>query len=221
MNQLYAFLCFLLIMSCTAGDHPVGGDDLDRKVDSVLALMTIEEKVGQLNMYNGTWTFTGPVPGDDDNQAKAEKIRNGTVGAMLNVLGTDNTRAAQRLAVENSRLGIPLIFGYDVVHGYKTMFPAPLGQAASWDPEVARRSAQIAAREMASAGLHWTFAPMIDVAPDGRWGRIMEGAGEDPYLTSVFAAAWTEGYQGSDLADLSTVAACAKHFAGYGLVEAG
>ncbi len=194
---------------------------LDQKVDSVLALMTLAEKVGQLNMYNGTWEFTGPVPPDANNQLKLEQIKSGRVGAMLNVLTAEGTREAQKLAVENSRLGIPLLFGYDVIHGYRTMLPVPIAQAASWDYEAAKLGSQVAAREAAAAGQHWTFAPMIDVSPDARWGRIMESAGEDPYLTSVVGKAWIEGYQGDNLADPLTIAACAKHFAGYGFAEAG
>jgi beta-glucosidase len=196
-------------------------DPIDQKVDSLLALMTLDEKIGQTNMYNGTWEFTGPVPENDYSQLKAENIKSGKVGGMLNVLTAEGTRAAQQLAVENSRLGIPLIFGYDVIHGYKTMLPVPLAQAASWDAEVAGAGAQVAAREAAAAGLHWTFAPMIDVSRDARWGRIMEGAGEDPYLTSVMAEAWVRGFQGTDLADPLTIAACAKHFAAYGFAEGG
>ncbi|MEQ8473537.1 MAG: beta-glucosidase BglX [Marinoscillum sp.] len=197
------------------------GQGIPEKVDSLLSVMTIAEKVGQTNLYNGTWEFTGPVPEDSNNQQKAENIKNGGVGGMLNVLTAEGTREAQRMAVENSRLGIPLIFGYDVIHGYKTMFPVPLAQAASWDPEVAKLGARVAARETAASGVHWTFSPMIDISRDARWGRIMEGAGEDPYLTSVMAKAWVEGYQGDDLSDIFTIAACAKHFAGYGLAEGG
>lgn len=193
----------------------------DQKVDSLLALMTLEEKVGQLNMYNGTWEFTGPVPADDNSQEKAEMIKRGQVGAMLNVLTAQGTYEAQKLAVENSRLGIPLLFGYDVIHGYKTMFPIPLGQAASWDANVGERASRVSANEMSSAGLHWAFGPMIDVARDARWGRIMESAGEDPLLNAYFAQSWVKGLQGDDLSDLNTVAACAKHFAAYGFAEAG
>lgn len=194
---------------------------IDQKVDSLLALMTTGEKVGQLNMYNGTWEFTGPVPANDNSQDKAKMIKSGGVGAMINVLTAEGTRAAQRMAVENSRLGIPLLFGYDVIHGYKTMMPIPLAQAASWNPEVAKSGSQVAALEASAAGVHWTFAPMVDVSRDARWGRIMEGAGEDPYLTSVMAKAWIEGFQGDDLSAPHTIAACAKHYAAYGFAEAG
>lgn len=193
----------------------------EQKIDSLIALMTIEEKVGQLNLYNGPWDFTGPVPEGDAGPEKYENIKKGLVGGMLNVVSAKATREAQRIAVEDSRLKIPLIFGYDVVHGYKTMFPVPLAQASSWSFEGAKLGAQIAAKEAAAAGLNWTFAPMIDISRDGRWGRIMEGAGEDPYLTSIMAVAWVEGFQGEDLSDPLTIAACAKHFAAYGFAEGG
>jgi beta-glucosidase len=140
---------------------------------------------------------------------------------MLNVIGAEATRAAQKEAVEGTRLGIPLIFGYDVIHGFKTIFPVPLGEAASWDLEAIEASARIAATEAAAAGVHWTFAPMVDVARDARWGRIMEGAGEDPYLGSAIAAARVRGFQGASLGDLDSIAACAKHYAAYGLAEGG
>jgi beta-glucosidase len=191
----------------------------DEKVEALLAKMTLAEKIGQLNMYNGTWEFTGPVPADQGY--KLNDIKTGRVGGMLNVLTAEGTREAQRMAVENSRLKIPLIFGYDVIHGYKTMMPVPLAQAASWDINLARLGSEVAAREAAAAGLHWTFAPMIDVSRDARWGRIMEGAGEDPYLTGIMGKAWIEGFQGKDLSSEKTIAACAKHFAGYGFAEAG
>ncbi|RED97408.1 beta-glucosidase [Marinoscillum furvescens DSM 4134] len=196
-------------------------EKIARQVQELLDKMTLAEKVGQTNLYNGTWEFTGPVPADDNSQEKAELIKNGGVGGMLNVLTAKGTREAQKLAVENSRLGIPLIFGYDVIHGYRTMLPVPLAQAASWDPEVARKGAEVAAREAAASGLHWTFSPMIDISRDARWGRIMESAGEDAFLTSVMTKAWVEGYQGEDLSAVHTIAACAKHFAAYGFAEGG
>jgi beta-glucosidase len=140
---------------------------------------------------------------------------------MLNINGAEYTRKIQKIAVEESRLKIPLIFGYDVIHGYKTIFPIPLGESASWDPEAAERSARVAATEAAAAGQHWTFAPMVDIARDPRWGRIMEGAGEDPYLGSRFAEARVKGFQGNDLSDVTTILACAKHYAAYGNAQAG
>jgi beta-glucosidase len=150
-----------------------------------------------------------------------DQIRQGLVGSMLNVTGAEATRKMQQLAVENSRLKIPMIFGLDVVHGYRTQFPLPLGEAASWDLEAIETSARVAATEAAAAGLHWTFAPMVDVSRDARWGRIMEGAGEDPYLGALIAAARVRGFQGRDLRAIDTIAACAKHYAAYGFAEAG
>lgn len=194
--------------------------DVEAKVDSVLNLMTLEEKVGQMVQYNGSWDLTGPASGTGNKQ-KEDRIKKGLVGSMLNVLSSEATEKAQRLNMENSRLKIPMMFGYDVIHGYKTIFPVPLGETASWDMEAAKESARIAALESVADGVNWTFSPMIDVSRDARWGRIMEGSGEDPYLTSRVAVAKVNGYQGEDLADPKTIAATAKHFAGYGLVEGG
>jgi len=223
--KFFAFCIFLISMTVGCIQSPqqeyAMSPNIDNKVDSLMSIMTLEEKIGQLNLYSGSWEITGPVPADNYSQQKAENIRKGMVGGMLNVFTAKGTREAQKLAVENSRLKIPLIFGYDVVHGYKTMLPIPLAQAASWNAEVARRGAEVAAKEAAASGLHWTFSPMIDISRDARWGRIMEGAGEDPYLTSVMAKAWVEGYQGKDLSDPFTIAACAKHFAAYGFAETG
>ncbi|GAB2763367.1 beta-glucosidase BglX [Salinimicrobium soli] len=195
-------------------------ENVESKVDSVLALMTLEEKVGQLVQYNGSWDLTGPAS-EGGNKEKEEKLRKGLVGSMLNVLSVEATTEAQKLVMENSRLKIPLMFGYDVIHGYKTIFPVPLAETASWDMEAAERSAEIAAMESAAEGVNWTFSPMIDVSRDARWGRIMEGSGEDPFLTSKVAVAKVKGYQGEDLSDPKTIAATAKHFAGYGFAEAG
>ena len=195
-------------------------DPIEQKVDSVLSLMTLQEKIGQMVQYNGSWDVTGPATGTD-NQKKLENLKKGLVGSMLNVTSVKNTREAQRIIMENSRLKIPLIFGYDVIHGYKTIFPVPLGESASWDLDIMRRTAAVAARESAAAGVNWTFAPMMDVSRDARWGRIMEGAGEDPFLNSKIAVARIEGFQGDDLSAATTIAACAKHFAGYGFAEAG
>ncbi len=193
---------------------------IEQKVDSVLALMTLQEKIGQMNQYASSWDVTGPPSNVSDNE-KLEILKNGGVGSMLNVLSVKATREAQKLVMENSRLKIPLIFGYDVIHGYKTIFPTPLGESASWDLEIIKKSAAVAAKETAAAGVHWTFAPMLDVSRDARWGRIMEGSGEDPYLTAKIGVARIQGFQGDDLANKNTIAACAKHFAGYGFAEAG
>lgn len=192
----------------------------ERKADSVLKLMTLEEKVGQMNQYNGFWEVTGPAPKDGDAAKKYEHLRKGWVGSMLNVKGVKDVRALQKIAVEQTRLGIPIIFGYDVIHGYKTVSPIPLAEAASWDMDAIKKSAEIAAAEAAASGLNWTFAPMVDVSRDARWGRVMEGAGEDPYLNSVIAVARVKGFQGEKY-DEFHLAACAKHFAGYSFAEAG
>ena len=194
--------------------------NVEQKVDSLLSLMTLEEKVGQMVQYNGSWDLTGPAS-DVNNKFKEERLKKGLVGSMLNVLSPEATREAQRLAVEESRLGIPLLFGYDVIHGYKTIFPVPLGETASWDLEAMEKSARIAAIESSADGINWTFSPMIDLSRDARWGRIMEGSGEDPFLTAQVGIAKVKGYQGEDLADPTTIAATAKHFAGYGFAEGG
>ncbi len=201
-------------------DEPVDNSEkmVMKKVDSVLALMTLEEKIGQLNQYSGDGELTGPVALRPD---LLKSIRDGKVGSMLNINGADYTRKIQKIAVEESRLKIPLIFGYDVIHGYKTIFPVPLGESASWDLVGTERAARIAATEAAAAGQHWTFAPMVDIARDPRWGRVMEGSGEDPYLGSRLAEARVRGFQGKDLADPTTILACAKHYAGYGAAQAG
>jgi beta-glucosidase len=194
---------------------------LEAKVDSVLRLMTLEEKVGQLNQYNGFWEITGPTPKDGMAAKKYEDLKKGLVGSMLNVKGVEDVRALQKIAVEETRLGIPMIFGFDVIHGYKTISPIPLAESASWDMEAIKKSAAIAAEEAAAVGINWTFAPMVDVARDARWGRVMEGAGEDPFLGSKIAVARVQGFQGEDLSATNTVLACAKHFAGYAFAEAG
>ncbi|MCG8373939.1 MAG: beta-glucosidase BglX [Balneolales bacterium] len=197
-------------------------DEIEQKVDSLLSIMTLEEKVGQLNQHNGSWDFTGPIPEDNDYvEARAELVMNGGVGSMLNVVGAEATYGAQKLAVENSRLGIPLIFGFDVIHGFKTIFPIPLAESASWDLDAIERSARVAATEASASGLHWTFAPMVDVGRDPRWGRVMEGSGEDPYLGTQIALARLRGFQTDDLSQNNTIMATAKHFAGYGFSESG
>ncbi|WP_142783407.1 beta-glucosidase BglX [Changchengzhania lutea] len=195
-------------------------DIIEQQVDSVLALMTLKEKVGQMNQFNGSWDLTGPAS-NVSNQEKLERLKNGEVGSMLNVLSVKATREAQKLVMDNSRLKIPLIIGYDVIHGYKTIFPVPLGESASWDLDIIKKSAEIAANEASAAGVNWTFSPMIDISRDARWGRIMESSGEDPFLTAKIGVAKVQGYQGGDLSKNNTIAACAKHFAGYGFAEAG
>jgi beta-glucosidase len=190
-------------------------------ISDLISKMTLDEKVGQMNQYNGFWDATGPLPKKGYEKGRYDDLRNGMVGSMLNVTGVKNVSAIQKIAVEETRLGIPLIFGFDVIHGYKTISPIPLAESASWDIKAIEKSARIAAAEAAAAGLNWTFAPMVDIYRDARWGRVMEGAGEDTYLGSVIAAARVNGFQGENLSDFSTIAACAKHFAAYGFPEAG
>ena len=189
---------------------------LDQKVNALLKLMTLEEKIGQLNQYTGDNQATGPIT---INPNKEAEIKAGLIGSMLNVLGTKYTRQYQELAMQ-SRLKIPLLFGQDVVHGYKTTFPIPLAEAASWDLEAIELAARIAAIEASASGIHWTFAPMVDISRDPRWGRVMEGAGEDTYLGSKIAYARVKGFQGN-LGDVNSVMACVKHFAAYGAAVGG
>ena len=218
---LAAALLALALVPRGAGAQALADPRTEKKIDALLSQMTLEEKVGQLNQYSSPFDVTGPAPSAGAQKLAYEQIRKGLVGSMLNVTGAEATRKAQQLAVENSRLKIPMIFGYDVIHGYKTIFPIPLGEAASWDPAAVERSARVAATEAAAAGQHWTFAPMVDIARDARWGRIMEGSGEDAFLGAQMAAARVRGFQGKDLAALDTIAACAKHYAAYGFAEAG
>ncbi len=206
------------IRKATSGDIDM---KIEAKVDSLLSIMTLEEKIGQMNQYNGFWDLTGPTPEEGAAAKKYEHLRKGWVGSMLNVHGVKEVRSVQKIAVEESRLGIPLIIGFDVIHGYKTMSPIPLAEAASWDMDAIKKSAEVAALEASAAGINWTFAPMVDISRDARWGRVMEGAGEDPFLGSKIAEARVWGFQGEDLSAHNTIAACAKHFAGYGFAESG
>lgn len=228
MNQLkhtsILVVSLFVLWSCTApkpilAQAPV--NPIDVKVDSILKLMTLEEKIGQLNQYNGFWDLTGPTPSEGQAALKLEHLKKGWVGAVLNIKGVDDVRKIQQIAVEGSRLHIPLLFGFDVIHGYKTISPIPLAEAASWDLNAIQNSAAIAAEEASAVGINWTFAPMVDVARDPRWGRVMEGAGEDPYLGSQIATARVHGFQGTNFNSNKTILACAKHFAGYGFAESG
>ena len=191
---------------------PRNPDAMKKSEEQALALleeMTLEEKIGQMSQVGGG--------GPDLHQA----IRAGQVGSVINEVNVEEVNELQRVATQESRLGIPLLIGRDVIHGFKTIFPIPLGQAASWDPEIVEQSAAIAALEASSTGVNWTFAPMIDITRDPRWGRIAESLGEDPYLCGTLGAAMVRGFQGAQLSDHGTIAACAKHFAGYGAVEGG
>ena len=196
-------------------------EQIEQRVEELLKKMTLEEKIGQMVQYSNTWDVTGPAPTGDVSKLKYDQLKKGLVGSMLNVTSVEDTRKAQELAIDSSRLGIPLIIGFDVIHGYQTMFPIPLAEAASWDLEAVEAGSRIAATEAAAAGINWTFAPMVDITRDARWGRVMETSGEDPYLGSLIAAARVKGFQGEDLSAENTIAACAKHFAAYGFAEAG
>lgn len=213
------FLLVFLVGSSAGG--PLIDPAVEQKIDELLGRMTLEEKIGQMNQYSSAFDVTGPPPQGGRAADIYQQIQKGMVGSMLNVTGAEATRRMQQLAVENSRLGIPMIFGFDVIHGFRTMFPIPLAEAASWDLEAIEKSARVAAVEASAVGLHWTFAPMVDISRDARWGRIMEGAGEDPYLGALVAAARVRGFQGTDLSAIDTLAACAKHYAAYGFAEAG
>ena len=186
-------------------------------VESLLAKMTVEEKIGQLNLPSAGDFTTGQA----QNSGIGKKIEDGLVGGLFNIKGAEKIRAVQKVAVEKSRLKIPLLFGMDVIHGYETNFPIPLGLASSWDMDLIQQSARVAAKEATSDGISWTFSPMTDISREPRWGRVSEGSGEDPYLGSAIAKAMVYGYQGKDLALSNTIMACVKHFALYGAGEAG
>ena len=213
-------MLFILGTQLTMAQSQLIKPEIEAKVDSLLEIMTLEEKVGQLVLHNGTFELTGPKP-EGDLSVRYDLMRNGGVGAMLNVIGTENTMAAQKLVVENSRLGIPLMFGYDVIHGFKTIFPIPLAETASWDVEKVQNGARVAATEASAVGITWTFAPMIDITRDARWGRVMETGGEDPFLVSQMAVARVKGFQTDDLSADNSIAATTKHFAAYGFSESG
>jgi beta-glucosidase len=196
-------------------------DSVEKAIDQLLKKMTLDEKIGQMNQYNGFWDVTGPAPQAGNDKFKYDHFKQGLVGSVLNVRGVKQVRKLQELVVKESRLGIPLLFGFDAVHGYNTVMPIPLAEAASWDLPAIERSARVTATEAASSGINWTFAPMVDISRDARWGRVMEGAGEDPFLGSRIAAARVKGFQGSDFTSPFNVMATAKHFAGYGFAEGG
>lgn len=216
------FTVFLLLTAFTnhklvaQGLEPIP-EEASQMIDSLINEMTLEEKVGQLTLFTSDIDVTGPTMRENYK----EDILAGKVGAIFNAYGAAYTRQLQQMAVEETRLGIPLLFGYDVIHGFKTIFPIPLGEAASWDLEAMEQSARIAAVEASAEGLHWTFAPMVDIARDPRWGRIAEGAGEDTYLGTEASIARIRGFQGRDLSEVNTILACAKHFAAYGAAQAG
>jgi beta-glucosidase len=211
-----------LLLACSASLYAQKGKPAKIKprnefVSELMAKMTVDEKIAQLVQFTSDGTVTGPKGGDNF----IEQIKKGNVGSILNATGVEYTRKLQKLNLDNSRLKIPLLFGYDVIHGYKTIFPITLGETASWDLDIAKRSSEVAAAEAAASGIHWTFAPMVDIARDPRWGRVSEGSGEDTYLGSKMAYARVKGFQGDDLMAVNTILACTKHFAAYGAAEAG
>lgn len=220
MKKLTVAIITILFIGISCGSNTPATDpdtSIEQKVDSLLSIMTLEEKIGQLTLYTSDMDQTGAFLRPE----YLEDVRSGSVGAIFNAYGAEYTRELQEMAVDETRLGIPLLFGYDVIHGHRTIFPVPLGQAASWDLDLIEKSERVAGREAASEGLHWTFAPMVDISRDPRWGRVVEGAGEDTYLGSKIAAARVRGFQGDDLGDLYTIAATMKHFAAYGAAKAG
>lgn len=218
LKKIPALCLFLLVLaSCEESKPKQTSNPFDARVDSVMALMTLEEKIGQLNLPSAGAFTTGAVESSDI----ARKIAEGKVGGLFNIKSVANIREMQKIAVEKSRLKIPLIFGMDVIHGYESVFPIPLGLSCSWDMSLIERSARIAATEASADGINWTFSPMVDISRDPRWGRVSEGSGEDPYLGSEIAKAMVRGYQGDDLSANNTIMSCVKHFALYGASEAG
>lgn len=220
INPLYTIVLFITIFSCNTSTNTSStssNNPFEAKVDSIIKLMTLEEKLGQLNLPSSGDITTGQA--QSSNIAK--KIEEGKVGGLFNIKTVEKIRAVQQIAVEKSRLGIPLIFGMDVIHGYKTTFPIPLGLSTSWDMPMIEKTARVAAQEASADGINWTFSPMVDVSRDPRWGRISEGNGEDAYLGSQIAKAMVKGYQQDNLSDNNTLMSCVKHFALYGASEAG
>lgn len=211
-------LCLFLLLFAGSVWSAAKEDRTEQRVDSVLRLMTLSEKIGQMNQVSSKEDPTGQLTECSNEE---ELIRSGQVGSMLNVVGVERTRHLQEIAVNDTRLHIPLIFALDVVHGYKTISPVPLAESCSWDMDLIEKSARVAAEEATASGIQWTFAPMVDIARDPRWGRVMEGSGEDPYLGLAIAKARVRGFQGTDLSAYNTMAACAKHFVGYGAAEGG
>ena len=219
MNK-YNFILGLttaMLSVCLHAQPPATDPQMEGFISNLMARMTLPEKIGQLNLLSVGFDVTGPQLSKDADK----KIREGLVGGVFNTYTPVAARKLQTEAVTGSRLGIPLLLGYDVIHGHKTIFPIPLGLSCTWNPDLIERSARIAATEASADGLNWTFSPMVDIARDPRWGRISEGAGEDPYLGSQIARAMVRGYQADDLTRSNVLMACVKHFALYGAAEAG
>src|SRR5215471_5087822 len=218
IRQAVLYVLALTVVQSAIAQNSKSDAKMNEFVSKLMSKMTIDEKIGQLNLLTpGGGVATGAVVSTDVEK----KIKDGNVGGLFGVTGADKIRKAQEIAVTQSRLKIPLFFGLDVIHGYKTTFPIPLGLSCSWDMPAIEKSARIAATEATADGLNWAFSPMVDIARDPRWGRIAEGAGEDPYLGSQVAGAMVRGYQGGDLSKNNTLMACVKHYALYGAAEAG
>lgn len=212
LTSVLLVLALLFLMMPAPAQQPRA--DIERRINALLARMTLEEKLGQLQQLDGE-------ANGNFRPEHLDLVRQGRLGSTLNVRGVERTNQLQHIAVEESRLKIPLLFGFDVIHGYRTIFPVPLGEASSWDPAAVERAASVAALEASAAGVRWTFAPMLDIARDARWGRIVEGSGEDPYLGAAMARARVRGFQGRDYSAPDKVVACAKHWVAYGAAEAG
>ena len=219
MNKLITlfFASMVILSGCGRYDDNVSAGDSYYYIDSLISVMTLEEKIGQMTLYTSGWDTTGPSL----NPRYLDELKAGRVGALFNAHTVAYNRDLQRMAVEETRLGIPLLFGYDVIHGHRTIFPIPLAESCTWDPGLVMKTARLSAKEATASGLNWTFNPMVDIARDPRWGRIAEGSGEDPYLGGLIGAARVKGYQGDDLKDPFTMLACVKHFAAYGAAQAG
>ena len=228
LGRTFSLLFFLLLLagsgslpapaqSRSAPNAQLASREVNARVESLLKQMTLDEKIGQLVSYSAGFA-TGPAA---SNLTYDELVAKGQVGSMLNVVGPDKTNHYQHIAMEKARLHIPLLFGLDVIHGHRTTFPIPLAIAATWDTEAAETVARTGATEARADGVNWVYSPMVDIARDPRWGRIVESNGEDPYLSSAMARAWVRGYQQGDLSKADSVAACVKHFAAYGAAIAG
>ncbi|UII33562.1 beta-glucosidase BglX [Fulvivirga ulvae] len=213
---LFAGIVCLSVAACTK-EEKSKTSEADAFIDSLINEMTLEEKIGQMTLYTSGWDVTGPTL----NENYKEELKAGRVGALFNAHTVAYNTDLQKIAVEETRLGIPLLFGYDVIHGHRTIFPIPLAEACTWNMEIIKETARLSAKEAAASGLNWTFNPMVDISRDPRWGRVAEGSGEDPYLGSLIARARVQGYQGDDLSDPFTLMACVKHFAAYGAAQAG
>jgi len=216
-NIVFTLIAASLLTACASSGKSDKESKIEQKVDSVMKLMTLDEKIGQMVLYSSDWDVTGPSL----KKGYIDDIRKGNCGNIFNAHTAAYTRKLQKIAVEESRLHIPLLFGYDVIHGHKTIFPISLGESTSWDLAAIEKSARVSATEAAASGINWTFAPMCDISVEPRWGRVSEGAGEDPFLGSKIAAARVHGFQGDDLSDTLTILACVKHFAAYGAPLAG